>query len=102
MAAKASLEADGQGWRERLAAFTTWIGERVGRVEPRRHLAHMITGMIAGLPRVNCWTIAEHTGEADPRGLQRLLSSAVVDADGLAADVSPCVPWRESRTRRWL
>lgn len=47
----------------------------------------MITGMIAGLPRVNCWTIAEHTGEADPRGLQRLLSSAVLDTDGLAADL---------------
>lgn len=87
VAAKASVEAAGQAWRERLTAFTTWIGERVARVEPRRHLTHLISGMIAGLPRVNCWTIAEHTGEAAPRGLQRLLSSAVVDTDGLAADL---------------
>lgn len=87
MAAKASVEADGRAWQQRLAQFTCWIGERVARVEPRRHLAHLISGMIAGLPRVNCWTIAEHTGEADPRGLQRLLATAVVDTDGLAADL---------------
>ncbi len=85
MAAKASLDA--HTWATRLTDFTTWIGQRVHRVEPRRRLTKLITGMIAGLPRVNCWTIAEHTGEHDPRGLQRLLSTARVDTDALAVDL---------------
>jgi SRSO17 transposase len=44
-------------------------------------------GLLAGLPRANCWTIAEHAGEADPRGMQRLLSSAVWDDAGLLDDL---------------
>ena len=36
---------------------------------------------------MNCWTIAEHTGQADPTWMQRLLSTARVDTDGLTADL---------------
>jgi|HubBroStandDraft_4_1064222.scaffolds.fasta_scaffold70642_2 SRSO17 transposase len=63
------------------------IGARFGRVEPRRRARAFLQGMLAGLPRVNCWTIAEHAGEQDPRAMQRLLASAVVDADGLRDDL---------------
>lgn len=42
---------------------------------------------MAGLPRTNCWTIAEHAGQADPRGMQRLLASAVWDEDGVRDDL---------------
>ncbi len=41
---------------------------------------------MAGLPRVNCWTLAEHAGEKGPRGMQRFLSEAVWDEDGLLED----------------
>ncbi|CAM5507030.1 hypothetical protein SCANM63S_04893 [Streptomyces canarius] len=38
-------------------------------------------GLLADLPRKNCWTIAEHTGDATPDGLQHLLGRAKWDAD---------------------
>ncbi len=46
-----------------------------------------MAAMIAGGPWVNWWTTAVHAGEADPAGMQPLLSWAVVDVDGLAADL---------------
>jgi hypothetical protein len=39
-------------------------GGRFARVEPRRRARAFVLGLLAGLPRVNCWTIAEHAGEA--------------------------------------
>jgi SRSO17 transposase len=56
-------------------------------VEPRRRARAFIGGLLAGLPRANCWTIAEHAGELSPRGMQRLLKSAVVDEGGLRDDL---------------
>ncbi|MGH6877673.1 MAG: transposase, partial [Rhizomicrobium sp.] len=63
------------------------VGARFARVEPRRLLASFVRGLLAGLPRVNCWTIAEFAGEAGPRGMQRLLSAAVWDEDGVRDDL---------------
>src|SRR5260221_12130844 len=63
------------------------IGSRFARVEPRRRAGAFLRGLLAGLPRANCWTIAEQAGQACPRGTQRLLSSAVVDTDGLRGDL---------------
>jgi len=59
----------------------------VVRVEPRKRLRQFMIGMMAGLPRVNCWSLAEHAGESGPRGMQRFLSEAVWDEDGLLEDV---------------
>jgi SRSO17 transposase len=56
-------------------------------VEPRRRAGAFVAGLLAGLARANCWTIAEHAGEATPRGMQRLLGSAVLDEDGLRDDL---------------
>ncbi len=63
------------------------IGPRFARVEPRRRAGAFLQGLLAGLPRANCWAIAEHAGEACPRGMQRLLGSAVIDTDGLRDDL---------------
>ena len=63
------------------------IGSRFARVEPRRRVAAFMRGLLAGLPRANCWTIAEHAGDSDPRGMQRLLSQAVWDADSVRDDL---------------
>jgi hypothetical protein len=38
-------------------------GGRFARVEPRRQMAAFVRGLLAGLPRVNCWSIAEDAGE---------------------------------------
>ncbi len=63
------------------------VGGRLGRVEPHRRVAAFMRGLLAPLPRVNCWTIAEHAGERCPRGMQRLLSAAVWDEDGVRDDL---------------
>ncbi len=63
------------------------IGGRFARVEPRRRMAAFVQGLLAGLPRVNCWSIAEHAGEDCPRGMQRLLSAAVWDEAGVREDL---------------
>ena len=63
------------------------IGPRFGRVEPRQRVSAFITGLLAGLPRTNCWTIAQHAGDTDPRGMQRLLSQAVWDDAGVRDDL---------------
>lgn len=51
------------------------------RYEPLRHAAALMLGLLSGLDRKNCWTIAEHRGHATPHGLQHLLGRAVWDAD---------------------
>ena len=62
-------------------------GARFGRVEPRRRARAFVLGLLAGLPRKNCWTIAEHAGDASPDGMQHLLARAKWDADGVRDDV---------------
>lgn len=44
-------------------------------------------GLLSDLPRKNCWTIAEHAGDATPDGMQHLLSRAAWDADTVRNDV---------------
>jgi len=63
------------------------IGDRFRRVEPRRRARAFILGLVAGLPRKNCWTIAEHAGDDNPGGMQHLLSRASWDADGARDDL---------------
>jgi hypothetical protein len=75
----AGLSVDLDRWRREFDALMLRIGGRFGRVEPRRRAAAFVRGLLAGLPRANCWTIAEQAGEAGPRGMQRLLSAAVWD-----------------------
>ena len=50
------------------------------RVEPRQQARKYLTGLMSDLPRKNCWTLAEHAGDATPDRMQRLLNDAVWDA----------------------
>ncbi|MDT4931814.1 MAG: hypothetical protein QOF92_4681 [Pseudonocardiales bacterium] len=43
--------------------------------------------MVSGLDRKNCWTIAEHSGDATPDGLQHLMSRAKWDAEAVRDDL---------------
>ena len=63
------------------------IAGRFTRVEPRRRARAFVLGLLAGLPRTNCWSIAEHAADATPDGMQHLLARAVWDADGVRDDV---------------
>ena len=57
------------------------------RVEPRRRARELVHGPLSDLPRKNCWTLAEHAGDAPPDGLQHLLSRAKWDADAVRDDI---------------
>ena len=40
-------------------------------------MAAFVRGLLAGLPRVNCWSIAGHAGEQCPRGTRRMLAGVM-------------------------
>jgi hypothetical protein len=56
-------------------------------VETRQRFARFLDGMLAELPRKNCWSIAEHAGDPSPDGMQHLLNRAQWDSDGLGEDL---------------
>ncbi|MFG2919761.1 IS701 family transposase [Kitasatospora sp. NPDC048298] len=63
------------------------VAGRFTRVEPRRRARAFVLGLLVDLPRKNCWTIAEHAGDASPAGMQHLLSRASWDADQVRDDI---------------
>ena len=87
MAAGHSLEVDPARWQTGLEELLGRVAGRFGRVEPRRRAKAFVYGLLADLPRKNCWTIAEHAGDASPDGMQHLLGRAVWDHDGVRDDV---------------
>jgi SRSO17 transposase len=63
------------------------IAGRFARVEPRRRARAFVLGLLSGLRRKNCWTIAEQAGDATPDGMQHLLAGAVWNADAVRDDL---------------
>jgi SRSO17 transposase len=51
----------------------------------RRHAERYLRGLLAWLERKNGWTIAELTGEREPKAMQRFLNLASWDAEELRA-----------------
>jgi SRSO17 transposase len=80
-------EVDPVRWREKFDALMARVAKRFKRVELRRRARAFVEGLLADLPRKNCWTIAEHAGDATPDGMQNLLSRAKWDADAVRDDV---------------
>src|SRR5947209_6109237 len=83
----AGLNVDLDRWRREFDELMLRAGGRFARVEPRRRAASFLRGLLAGLPRVNCWSIAEYAGDRCPRAMQRLLSAAVWDEAGMGDDL---------------
>ena len=44
-------------------------------------------GLLSGVVRKNCWWLADRAGHATPDAMQRLLGSAVWDAEAVRDDV---------------
>jgi SRSO17 transposase len=63
------------------------IAPRFRRYEPLRHAGGLMLGMLSGLERKNCWTIAEYRDDLTPDGLQHLLARAAWDADAVRDDL---------------
>jgi SRSO17 transposase len=74
-------------WAKELNIMGTRIGARFERSEPRERAVKYIQGLMSDIPRKNGWQLAEYAGEATPDGMQRLLSTATWDADGVRDDL---------------
>ena len=86
-AVAAGLSVGPARWREQFDELMGLIAGRFVRVEPRRRARAFVLGLLSGLRRKNCWTIAGQAGDAAPDGMQHLLAAARWDADAVRDDV---------------
>jgi SRSO17 transposase len=69
---------------QRLASF-------FARPEPYPHALLYLQAIISEIPRKNSWQIAEHAKQARPYGMQRLLSRATWDEEGVRNELRTLV-----------
>ncbi|HZM83256.1 MAG TPA: IS701 family transposase [Candidatus Limnocylindrales bacterium] len=74
-------------WTEEFEVLFARLAPAFARVQPRRRAKAFIKGLLAPIQTRSCWQIAEHAGEANPGGMQRLLASAVWDEAWVRAQV---------------
>jgi len=82
-----TTSADVCRWVQTLFDLHARIAPRFARPEPRRRALAYLQGILSDTARKNGWQLAEHAGEVRPDGMQRLLSSAIWDADGVRDDL---------------
>jgi hypothetical protein len=81
VAVAAGHSVDPAGWRELFGELMCLVVGRFGRVEPRRTARQLVAGLLSPSERKNRWRLAEQAGHGDPQAMQRLLRTAVWDAD---------------------
>src|SRR3989440_2102226 len=74
-------------WGRELERLHARIAHHFARPEPRRRALAYLKGVVSTIERKNGWQLAEHAGEDRPDGMQRLLNSAVWDADLVRDDL---------------
>src|SRR3954454_7749942 len=74
-------------WVDALADLHARIAHRFARSEVRERARRYLVGLLERGERQNGWQRAEASGEAGPRGVQRLLSAATWDADAVRDDL---------------
>src|SRR5712691_413713 len=74
-------------WVQRLFCLHARLAPRFARPEPRHRALAYLQGILSETERKNGWQLAEHAGESRPDGMQRLLSQAVWDTDGVRDDL---------------
>src|SRR6266571_6593365 len=79
--------ADVWQWGQELERLHARIARRFARPEPRRRALAYLKGIVSAVERKNGWQLAEYAGESRPDGMQRLLNSAVWDADLVRDDL---------------
>ena len=83
--------AEVEDWAAEFERLVERIGPRFARPEVRRRAAAFLRGLLGEVDRKNGWQLAEHARETTPDGMQRLLTTARWDADGLRDDVQAYV-----------
>jgi SRSO17 transposase len=79
----AAIERCADAWKDLHAR----IGRRFARAEARDRAGRYLAGLLERVERKNGWQLAEAIGETGPRGVQRLLSAATWDTDGVRDDL---------------
>jgi SRSO17 transposase len=74
---------DLEDWDREFDGVLTRINPLFYRTESRIHAEHYLRGLLAPLERKNAWTIFRHTGEREPKALQRFLNLTPWDEDRL-------------------
>ena len=74
-------------WAYELSQLHRRLAPRFARPEPRRRALLYLQGLLSATQRKNGWQLAEQAREATPYGMQRLLSAAVWDTDGVRDDL---------------
>jgi SRSO17 transposase len=74
-------------WAQALSQLHARIAPRFARPEPRRRALCYLQGLLSCVERKNGWQLAEQAREATPYGMQRLLSTAVWDAELVRDDL---------------
>ena len=74
-------------WAQLLTQLHARIASRFARPEPRRRALAYLQGLLSSIERKNGWQLAEHAREAQPYGMQRLLSQAVWEANLVRDDL---------------
>lgn len=74
-------------WAQTLWRLYARLAPRFARPEPYHRMLSYLQGILSETSRKNGWQLAEHAGEARPDGMQRLLSSAVWDTEGVRDDL---------------
>jgi hypothetical protein len=59
---------DVQRWRVLFDDLMLTVGRRFRRPEPHRRVRDFVRGLLAPLPSMYCWTIAEHAEHAEHAG----------------------------------
>ena len=70
-------------WPLSLFQLHARLAPHFASAEPRRHALLYLQAVISEIPRKNGWQIAEHARQSRPYGMQRLLSRATWDQDGV-------------------
>ncbi len=82
-----TTSADICDWVQTLCGLHARLAPRFARSEPYRRALAYLQGILSETSRKNGWQLAERAGETRPDGMQRLLSNAVWDTDGVRDDL---------------
>jgi SRSO17 transposase len=85
--AAVAARVDPAGWAAEFEACFAGIAPAFARPQPQARARLFLQALLGPVESRSCWQIAEHAGEPDPGGTQRLLASAVWDQTWVRARV---------------
>jgi SRSO17 transposase len=74
-------------WQSSLVQLHARLACYFARPEPYQRVLRFVQAILSNVERKNGWQVAEQAREATPYGMQRLLSQAIWDEDGVRDEV---------------